>query len=138
METLPQSHLEHKGKNDKAAADQVPNASHSANESAQELSSRQKRRLAQREKKKEPSKEVSLKPSAEAAKQKGGKNTKGIGKGKDKKGKCYTDGRGGAYRPLPVHLQSQSRPAPKNYQYWKGSHGGNRSGSKRWGKPPWS
>jgi len=73
METFLQSHGEHKGKNDKAAADQVPNASHPAKESAQELSSRQKRRVAQREKQKEPSKEVNLKPSAEAAKQKGGK-----------------------------------------------------------------
>ena len=73
METLLQSHLEHRDRNEKAAADQVSNASHPAKESAQELSSRQKRRLAQREKQKEPSKEVTLKPSAEAAKQKGGK-----------------------------------------------------------------
>ena len=87
METLLQSHLEHKGKNEKAAADKVPNASNPAKESTQELSSRQKRRLAQRENKKAPLKDVNLKPSAEAAKQRqDGKDTKGNNKGEDKKG----------------------------------------------------
>ena len=137
MEVLLQSHGEQKGKYSKEAADQVPSSGRPANESAEDLSDRQKRRLAQREKKKRVApKAVDLKPAAEAAKNKGGRDAKGSGKGKDKKGKRHSEGQGG-YRSLPAHLQSQNRQWP-SYQFWKGSRGGNRSGSRRWGKPPWN